>query len=85
MTTGAPPIQSRVLAFDGISQTAEALQWSSKYCAELQARINAASRALGITVRGSPLKANRADAADTNFPLQSGSKKSGTTDRSLQL
>jgi hypothetical protein len=39
-------LQSRVQALDRIAQTAEALQWSAKYCAELQVRIDAASRAL---------------------------------------
>jgi hypothetical protein len=40
-------LQSRVQALDRIAQTAEALQWSAKYCAELQLRIDAATRALG--------------------------------------
>ena len=40
-------LQSRVQALDRIAQTAEALQWSAKYCAELQVRIDAATRALG--------------------------------------
>jgi hypothetical protein len=31
----------------GIAQTAEALQWSAKYCAELQVKIDAATRAPG--------------------------------------
>jgi|HubBroStandDraft_1064217.scaffolds.fasta_scaffold593217_2 hypothetical protein len=39
-------LQSRVQALDRIAQTAEALQWSAKYCAELQVRIDAATRAL---------------------------------------
>ena len=40
-------LQSRVQALDRIAQTAEALQWSAKYCAQLQVRIDAATRALG--------------------------------------
>jgi hypothetical protein len=39
-------LQSRVQALDRIAQTAEALQWSAKYCAELQVRMDAATRAL---------------------------------------
>jgi hypothetical protein len=40
-------LQSRVQAHDKMAQTAEALQWSAKYCAELQVRIDAATRRLG--------------------------------------
>jgi hypothetical protein len=47
MVTARRRARRKSAALDRIARTAEALQWSAKYCADLQVRIDAATRALG--------------------------------------